>query len=113
MAKANKKCVSCGTPFEGRRDARTCSARCRKRMQRAKSLLSTELDNIKQAAETGLRDIEALVDPRLADEKGFVGDGGSSETQTLEKEETSQPIVSSTLPVPEPAVITPPPPFDP
>jgi hypothetical protein len=31
-----KICLGCGQPFAGRSDARTCSAKCRKRFQRAK-----------------------------------------------------------------------------
>jgi predicted nucleic acid-binding Zn ribbon protein len=31
-----KICLGCGQPFTGRSDARTCSAKCRKRFQRAK-----------------------------------------------------------------------------
>lgn len=33
-----KICLGCQRIFDARRDAKTCSARCRKRYQRAKSL---------------------------------------------------------------------------
>jgi len=33
-----KLCLGCQRLFEGRRDAKTCSPRCRKRFQRAKNL---------------------------------------------------------------------------
>jgi hypothetical protein len=38
-----KICIGCHSLFQGRRDAKTCSARCRKRYQRAKeTYLATE-----------------------------------------------------------------------
>jgi hypothetical protein len=36
MTKRTKICVGCQRLFEGRRDAKTCSPRCRKRFQRAR-----------------------------------------------------------------------------
>jgi hypothetical protein len=33
---AAKKCLICNSPFTGRRDAKTCSARCRKRLQKVR-----------------------------------------------------------------------------
>jgi|GEM_PF-1092700 len=36
---AAKKCLICNGPFVGRRDAKTCSARCRKRLQKVRSSL--------------------------------------------------------------------------
>jgi hypothetical protein len=36
MAKKIKICMGCACLFEGRRDAKTCSDRCRKRYQRAR-----------------------------------------------------------------------------
>jgi len=42
MAK-NKTCLGCGNSFLGRKDAKTCSARCRKRLERHKRLLVLEL----------------------------------------------------------------------
>ena len=35
-----KSCLHCGQPFFGRRDAKTCSVRCRKGLQRARDYLS-------------------------------------------------------------------------
>jgi hypothetical protein len=43
MAK-NKICRGCYQPFIGRRGAKTCSARCRKRLQRTRQLLAKEID---------------------------------------------------------------------
>ena len=34
-----RKCVHCGHPFIGRRDAKTCSTRCRKGLQRRRQML--------------------------------------------------------------------------
>ena len=44
MAQKNKICLGCTRRFEGRRDAKTCSARCRKRVQRARSAYSLSDD---------------------------------------------------------------------
>jgi hypothetical protein len=33
---AAKKCLICNCPFSGRRDAKTCSAKCRKRLQKVR-----------------------------------------------------------------------------
>jgi hypothetical protein len=44
MARQKKKtCLYCYEPLNGRRDAKTCSARCRKRLQRARLLLEKDL----------------------------------------------------------------------
>jgi hypothetical protein len=34
----NRICIGCSQPFIGRIDAKTCSAKCRKRVQRARVL---------------------------------------------------------------------------
>jgi hypothetical protein len=39
MAQKTKTCLSCRELFVARRDAKTCSVRCRKRLQRAVLLL--------------------------------------------------------------------------
>jgi len=44
-----KNCIVCRQPFSGRPNAKTCSARCRKRLQRAKSLLSREIHEAETA----------------------------------------------------------------
>jgi hypothetical protein len=45
MARQKKKtCLYCYAPLSGRRDAKTCSARCRKRLQRARMLLARDLE---------------------------------------------------------------------
>lgn len=38
-----KLCLGCYQPFVGRKDAKTCSARCRKRVQRTRDLLTREI----------------------------------------------------------------------
>ena len=43
-----KNCQSCNTKFDGRRDAKTCSVACRKRLQRAKDAILSEAGVIKQ-----------------------------------------------------------------
>jgi hypothetical protein len=45
MARQKKKtCLYCYAPLGGRRDAKTCSARCRKRLQRARNLLARDFE---------------------------------------------------------------------
>lgn len=45
MARQKKKtCLYCYAPLSGRRDAKTCSPRCRKRLQRARVLLEHDLE---------------------------------------------------------------------
>lgn len=39
-----KNCLYCYSPFRGRRDAKTCSNRCRKGLQRARVLLERDLE---------------------------------------------------------------------
>lgn len=41
--KVRKQCISCQHLFVGRRDAKTCSERCRKRLQRARALYQRPL----------------------------------------------------------------------
>ena len=72
--KTNKICISCNQTFRGRRDARTCSERCRKRAQRAKNLLTSEVGQIKQSAEKIFSGIESEIRPVFVTEGGFVGD---------------------------------------
>jgi hypothetical protein len=45
MSRQKKKtCLYCYAPLSGRRDAKTCSARCRKRLQRARILLERDFE---------------------------------------------------------------------
>jgi predicted nucleic acid-binding Zn ribbon protein len=45
MARQKKKtCLYCFAPLSGRRDAKTCSDRCRKRLQRTRLLLEKDLE---------------------------------------------------------------------
>lgn len=41
-----KSCLHCGQPFFGRRDAKTCSTRCRKGLQRNRALLASAGSNV-------------------------------------------------------------------
>jgi hypothetical protein len=47
-----KTCLYCYAPLCGRRDAKTCSARCRKRLQRARLLLEHDLEQKFGSADT-------------------------------------------------------------
>lgn len=55
----SKLCPSCHTVFRGRKDARTCSDRCRKRLQRATASLQKQLLEIQ--AEEGLQPRDFLL----------------------------------------------------
>jgi len=72
-----KNCIVCRQPFSGRPNAKTCSARCRKRLQRAKSLLSREIHEAETAehkiekwAEEVVKSLENRVGA-TATEEGF------------------------------------------
>ncbi len=60
------KCQSCGTTFEGRRDALTCSTACRKRLQRTRKLLAKEIGNVRNEAKSAeqaiARGVERVVE---------------------------------------------------
>src|SRR5665811_38094 len=69
-----KICISCHQLFRGRRDAKTCSERCRKRAQRVKTLLVRETELAKESAEKALENLEHELKPAFATEEGFIGD---------------------------------------
>jgi hypothetical protein len=49
MARQKTKiCLFCYKPFKARRDAKTCSARCRKSFQRARELYRQETQSTEQ-----------------------------------------------------------------
>ncbi|HET9850066.1 MAG TPA: hypothetical protein VFP35_00325, partial [Candidatus Saccharimonadales bacterium] len=114
MAKIKKHCVVCNTLFVGRVDAKTCSSRCRKRLQRTKSLLSREVGAIKQSAESAAKEIENLIEPKYADDEGFIGEGALPPSASLPTISKSSPKPNSanteTAPFSPPK---PPPPYDP
>jgi hypothetical protein len=49
-----KICLYCYKPFKARRDAKTCSDRCRKSFQRARDLYHRETQRIEQEADYSL-----------------------------------------------------------
>jgi virginiamycin B lyase len=60
-------CQICGNPFLGRRDAKTCSPTCRKRLERQRSLKAKLIDEAKKlerTAETDLQQLAAMLLPR-------------------------------------------------
>jgi hypothetical protein len=66
MSKNIKKfCHACKQPFIGRRDAKTCSARCRKRLQRAAQFVVDESDKFKESVVHAVADIEDSLNPQL------------------------------------------------
>ena len=58
-----KNCQTCNTKFDGRRDAKTCSVRCRKRLQRAKTVILHEAGVIKQDAEQLINTLKGEIIP--------------------------------------------------
>ena len=75
-----KVCQGCNSQFEGRRDAKTCSARCRKRLHRAAKALKDELGKISAEAASELNKLghevvglkQATQTEWHTDEGGFV-----------------------------------------
>jgi hypothetical protein len=63
MAKTtNIICQVCSTAFKGRRDAKTCSPTCRKRLERQRSLKTRLLEEAKKLEQTAEADIQLLAD---------------------------------------------------
>lgn len=60
-----KVCSGCQTKFDGRKDAKTCSARCRKRLQR----LNNSLKNVTQEVNGTVRKAEQKLEDTLVDLK--------------------------------------------
>lgn len=66
MAKpTNKICQVCGNAFKGRRDAKTCSATCRKRLERQRSLKARLLDEAHKVEQAVVTDAELLAESLL------------------------------------------------
>jgi len=71
MARQKTKiCLSCQRVFRGRADARTCSERCRKRLQRAKAAVETEVEHIEHSTGEAVKGLEAKLTSH-ATEEGF------------------------------------------
>ena len=94
----NKICQSCGKVFVGRR-SKTCSDRCRRRLQRAEELLAKETGKVKSSGKRAIsvvekdlheleKDIASVVEPEFATEEGFVGD----ETATQQAAPETVPV---------------------
>ena len=73
MAKKIKNCEVCLRLFKGRVDARTCSARCRKQLQRAAAAAAHEAERVVVRLEADVKKAEELIRPAYADEAGFIG----------------------------------------
>ena len=58
-----KNCQTCSTKFDGRRDAKTCSVKCRKRLQRAKTAILHEAGVLKQDAEQVINTFKSEITP--------------------------------------------------
>ena len=58
-----KNCQACSTKYNGRYDAKTCSVRCRKRLQRAKRAILHETEVLKQEAEQALDTLKGGISP--------------------------------------------------
>src|SRR3954469_25326336 len=66
MAKTvNKNCLSCQKTFQGRRDAKTCSASCRQRLQRAAQFIGDEAERLKGLVAREIEELEASLTPQL------------------------------------------------
>src|SRR5579859_2215241 len=116
-----KNCVSCNQPFRGRADKKTCSDRCRKRIQRVKTVIAHEAEAVKESAENVLEKIEATVVPSFATEGGFIADTATAPPPQLAQQPAPtipQPIpsvapVSQTAPEPTPESVPEPEPINP
>src|SRR5581483_8432232 len=108
----NNICLSCSKTFRSRKGARTCSDRCRKRLQRANAMRSPQVfltgqspkgviasieNKVEQVAKEVERAAETVakkVEPEYATEGGFLGGGDKgADTATLEDPSTSQVVV--------------------
>ncbi len=58
-----KNCQTCNTKFNGRRDAKTCSVKCRKRLQRAKMAILHEAGVLKQDVEQVINTLKGEIIP--------------------------------------------------
>jgi len=84
MARVKTKvCLACGESLRGRRDTKTCSARCRKRLHRAKILLQQEVDQARQATQTVAKDLGSAIGPSFATEGGFIGEATATPVATM------------------------------
>jgi hypothetical protein len=77
MAKSKiKTCEVCLNLFRGRADARTCSVRCRKRLQRQAEALTREAEKVVVRVESAAKamgsELEDFVLPAYATQEGFV-----------------------------------------
>src|SRR5581483_3326750 len=91
--KKTNYCAICQQAFRGRADKKTCSERCRKRLQRAKSVIEQDVKEAKQAVEKSLHKIETKIVPVNAGEQGYIA--GTAPT--------SNPIVAPDItPPPKP-----------
>jgi hypothetical protein len=114
MAQKSKICVSCSTAFIGRRDAKTCSDRCRKKLQRVKANLAKELASIERSAKRTLHELEADLSLAQQSQQGFIGETDPTQA-TPAALPVQEPTVafSTTSPNQESTTYSQPPPFDP
>jgi len=130
-----KNCQSCNTKFDGRKDAKSCSARCRKRLQRTKATFLREAGAIKDAVTEavsevgqelsgGLKPEPALVSAEDVPEDGVLGSVTSDEPEFLDlpsepkieeyspatvQAPASPPLITPQAPPPQPVPTSQPP----
>jgi hypothetical protein len=103
MAKlTNKLCIICQTTFKGRADAKTCSATCRKRLQRQNGLkakLLAEARALEQTVETDVEQIAHSLFPQQPEMVPVAIDDGIEEQLptpiSVEGDDETQPITVS------------------
>src|SRR3989344_6330465 len=118
-----KSCNGCNQKFEGRSDARTCSARCRKRLQRLVQASSNMLHRVEDEVKTEITSIEHAVEASVqqisAQQGGFINLGsqgvavGPSTNIPLTPVASAQPVATppqvdlARQPAPEVAAVQP------
>jgi len=96
MARRKTKiCLSCQRVFRGRADARTCSERCRKRLQRAKAAVETEVEHIEHSAKEAVEGLEAKLTSHATEEGFAAGVVASAATLPVNPLPTLQPAPPS------------------
>jgi len=103
----SKLCPSCSTVFLGSSSAKTCSARCRKRLERARKALIQETSQVVQSAESVVKTIEEDLKPSFATEGGFIGDSSAAvlPNRPVNLGPYSQPTISPLTPTATPSPV--------
>ena len=114
----NKLCPGCNTVFRAKSDAKTCSPKCRKRLERARKALENEVQAVVHSAQAVVESVESVarkaesavlteLSPAMATQQGFIATPSTKPTVAPAFSPAIPPAPVSIVPAEPASLVTP------